>query len=716
MSDSSPSASSTSSSASRITVKLKDTKIIQPFESESNETIRIKSNGSDKMAQYESFQPLSISKLKDTIRITWSDLKQTLREAYDKQITSWSDQFNVLPGSIRYPIAAFLVISLLLTFILLLIYGIKNSLNFQSLSYSRYDPPNNQFVPEGCKQIPIDITGDFYADSNGYWSGSLNYQYTKAIYYTTLSNFADDSNGDSGVYEYSISATRNTLSSRVDPEMEKENLGINLLYWTSFVQMDKERSGNANRFKLNADPNVIFDRQKYVVSVSSKHGVCNKAMSVSFDYNYHLIVTISDIGAFLNDTVCTKALSQTSLFNLGYDPAIDGNSFNMRFDIRSMVTSMAANLDILNAWYHLEKIDALSFTSSATSQSIESYVDPAYLGMSPITCIDSNPYETADHCAVTYGYGVLLPVFNQLGYATQVYNNLATGNLSYCNCSEWADYNEEQKYNCNLFNFLTGFIFWNDEIYSPDSLFELTNLESSYINRKAYDAQYFSSIFYHGNQSETGNYFDFCHTSASGDCSLLTIAMFDNALALSNQALSENANQLVNGSCTASASVSDSAWDNLLSIPPSGLYNDYVSCKQNFSTVFINQAGIAVANTKLLIPMLVIFILFLLQLFQQLTGSAIPYKYSDARKQAALDKLAITLLLHQDKAIVYNDVDVELTKKMNEEIKDASKFDTYRISNNRSYMKQEAGRSGPNETKATMETKETKETNPMHGI
>ena len=52
-------------------------------------------------------------------------------------------------------------------------------------------------------------------------------------------------------------------------------------------------------------------------------------------------------------------------------------------------------------------------------------------------------------------------------------------------------------------------------------------------------------------------------------------------------------------------------------------------------------------------------------------------------------------------------VDVELTKKMNEEIKDASKFDTYRISNNRSYMKQEAGRNGLNETK---------ETNPMHGI
>ncbi len=155
---------------------------------------------SDKMAQYESFQPISISKLKDTIRITWSDLQQTLREAYDKQITSWSDQFNVLPGSIRYPIAAFLVISLLLTFILLLIYGIKNSLNFQSLSYSRYDPPNDQFVPEGCEQIPIDITGDFYADSNGYWSGSLNYQYTKAIYYTTLSNFADDSNGDSLTY------------------------------------------------------------------------------------------------------------------------------------------------------------------------------------------------------------------------------------------------------------------------------------------------------------------------------------------------------------------------------------------------------------------------------------------------------------------------------------------------------------------------------------
>jgi hypothetical protein len=162
---------------------------------------------SDKTAQYESFRPLSISALKDTIRITWSDLKQTVREAYNKQITVWSDQFNVLPGSIRHPIGAFLIFSLLLTFILLLVYGIENTLNFQSLSYSRYDPPNDQFVPEGCTQIPIDITGDFYADSNGYWSGSLNYQYTKAIYYTTLSNFADDSNGDSLTHSLTHSLT-----------------------------------------------------------------------------------------------------------------------------------------------------------------------------------------------------------------------------------------------------------------------------------------------------------------------------------------------------------------------------------------------------------------------------------------------------------------------------------------------------------------------------
>ena len=33
--------------------------------------------------------------------------------------------------------------------------------------------------------------------------------------------------------------------------------------------------------------------------------------------------------------------------------------------------------------------------------------------------------------------------------------------------------------------------------------------------------------------------------------------------------------------------------------------------------------------------------------------------------------------------------DVEVTKKVNDEIKNASKFDTYRITNNASYMKQQ---------------------------
>ena len=127
--------------------------------------------------------------------------------------------------------------------------------------------------------------------------------------------------------------------------------------------------------------------------------------------------------------------------------------------------------------------------------------------------------------------------------------------------------------------------------------------------------------------------------------------------------------------------------------------------------------------------MLVIFILFVLQLFQQLSGSAIPYKYSDARKQAVIDKLAITLLLHQDKAIVYNEgtyslayslihslspysltVDVNVTKKVNEEIKDAIKFDTYRITNNSNYMKQKTSELNHRDKL------EEKAASPMHSI
>lgn len=144
----------------------------------------------------ENFQRPILSNLRDQVTITWSEFKQSLRDNYNQQITEWSDQFNQLPGSIRYPIAGFLLFSLLLTFILLLIFGIKDTLDFHTLSYSLYDPPTKQFVPYGCEQVPIHITGDYYADINGYWSGSLNYEYTKAVYYATLSNFADYSNGN----------------------------------------------------------------------------------------------------------------------------------------------------------------------------------------------------------------------------------------------------------------------------------------------------------------------------------------------------------------------------------------------------------------------------------------------------------------------------------------------------------------------------------------
>ena len=44
-----------------------------------------------------------------------------------------------------------------------------------------------------CSSVPISITGTYYADVNGNWVGSPDFQYSSSLYSVSLSNFEVDS-------------------------------------------------------------------------------------------------------------------------------------------------------------------------------------------------------------------------------------------------------------------------------------------------------------------------------------------------------------------------------------------------------------------------------------------------------------------------------------------------------------------------------------------
>lgn len=91
--------------------------------------------------------------------------------------------------------------------------------------------------------------------------------------------------------------------------------------------------------------------------------------------------------------------------------------------------------------------------------------------------------------------------------------------------------------------------------------------------------------------------------------------------------------------------------DHLIEQPYAPLTQQYQTCRNNPTTAFFNQAGVSAGNVSLLSPLGVLLVLALLGVYQFLSGTAIPRAYSREERDAALDALAVALLLVRDRRL-----------------------------------------------------------------
>lgn len=75
----------------------------------------------------------------------------------------------------------------------------------------------------------------------------------------------------------------------------------------------------------------------------------------------------------------------------------------------------------------------------------------------------------------------------------------------------------------------------------------------------------------------------------------------------------------------------------------------YQKCRDSASSVFVSQVGIQVGNLSFLTPLCILFVLGLVVGYQRLANVDIPKAYTASEKAAALDALAISLLLARDR-------------------------------------------------------------------
>jgi hypothetical protein len=444
-----------------------------------------------------------------------------------------------------FPISFVILITMTAIFCSIFITGYYEALDKQFLS-----PISGSKPSKYCQTISAVNTGDYLATESGLWEGNAAFQYAEAAYTASVTSWE-------GSYEQYVVLMNEIYSSltHFGQLATRQDLAQNLVYWMSLVFVVPY--SNAQRFFLNGTPLTVLNRQNTGGTVSNVFGDCNASSTASFDQSNGLLILIYVYEEFVNNSLCNGTVNPTQL---GYTPGINSKYFTIRFDVRTLVTTLAININVTQL---SDMVEIPGFNTNYTFEGVayntSSYYDPKYPGMAPLTCISA----PATQCILAVGEVFALPVFNHAGASGVV--------PTVCDCDVLSAEDLSSRYSpCNLFSFLSGFIFWPDTLNgSPDPVFEMAigyGYDYASINADAFNASFTAS--YWGatsperddlNTAETRrNAYSFCNVSEYGPCSMVTFSSFDTNA--NNWAVSEFYYQVQNGACRDTFTTSYADW------------------------------------------------------------------------------------------------------------------------------------------------------------
>lgn len=495
------------------------------------------------------YKPFSIKDDKISLN---NDSNEETKESFWKWICHELDELFVkyipfpdlrdYPPRIMYPSGTVLIILIVLFWAALFGYLFNSEKNNTFLA-----PRDDSSGASGatCNDVLVPNTGKYLATREGKWEGASGFDYSVAAYSLTASSWMMDT----AYYANAMKLLKEYLES-VGETTSQSDLGINLLYWFSFIGLADPKNF-ANRFTLCGDPSVALNRQNIFGTVSSIHGVCQLPGQVSsYDKANGVLRLTLPYSEYINSQTCMNAGDPKYL---GYDQYINADNLQITIDVYSLATAVAVNLNILLFNGLIEVIalrKPLTFSDGSTVMT-SSYHNPKFPGMTPIVCI--------------IGVYCFLPLGDS-NYAIPFFHHM--GNDSYfpqrCDCSKMSDTNKQDAYHfCNRFLFLTGFYFFSSDNLLPLEQFikihPYTSHSASYYSAFTSSAFGLSSPYYYYFQDTAtlDVLYDFCRTPA-GNCTMVTFSIYD----VSNPgwSISDHYFQLLNGACQDQVTSSDEAW------------------------------------------------------------------------------------------------------------------------------------------------------------
>jgi hypothetical protein len=259
-------------------------------------------------------------------------------------------------------------------------------------------PRSQQDNTAKCEVVPATNTGNFLATRDGLWGGAQGFQYSNAF----LSLSAVNLQVTEKEYRKRFTVLGQGLK-QIGNQMKNSDLGLNMLFWLSFSAL-YDPSNTANRVSLIGDPAVALNRQYTFGSISSARGDC---------YFDDAPVVFDPASSIMTYSIPYESYNKTCSHiggdprNLGANQFTTASNFDVKIDVKSLITALAVNYGILKYEYLIE-IPALKQEDRSLNLTVKAFYDPKYPGMSPIQCF------TKDKCAIRVGpTNMGVPFFHQ---------------------------------------------------------------------------------------------------------------------------------------------------------------------------------------------------------------------------------------------------------------------------------------------------------------
>jgi hypothetical protein len=225
-------------------------------------------------------------------------------------------------------------------------YNYTNSRNNTFLSEDRNAGvcKNSGEASDECCEVPIGVSGNYLADTQGHWNTDSGFSYLSQIYGVILSGYSADT--------YQYSRLMSTIQSQVEylglTKGSQRDYSWNIIAWASYTYI-----ATGFQFFTSANIGKMFNKPLAAAGLNGQAGTCNIPVSPTYQLSSRTVSIEFDMDTGKNcdyDTGCTNPCPNVlSPQGMGYDPQTASfYGYTVTVDMAAITTAIAVNQGIIS--------------------------------------------------------------------------------------------------------------------------------------------------------------------------------------------------------------------------------------------------------------------------------------------------------------------------------------------------------------------------------